>query len=1032
MDWLIHIKGNNIVRQVALTKGTYTLGRGKENDLVFETPKVSRSHAVLLKKGETYQIIDKDSMNHVFVNNKRIQSAELTSGDIVRLSIDVTLLYLSSRNLHDNINALLIHLWDLMYKEDFLCLKEVTDRLISLDRLEHILQIVLQEIIKLVGAERGFIALTDSKGNIQKNTCVIHNIPLRRDGDWNAIFSQSTVQQAIHTRENVFILRSEQDESQDFSRSIIALNLQSVMCAPLLFGDKLVGVLYLDSGYQRTDFSDRARLFFTILSDHAAIAIENAKLYSRVQRSITQLSLNEFRLEALLQLYQMTQASTGDIQEFTLEKALELSKSDIGYIGFLDENETMLSIECWSKNIIRTDMGEEPVLFPLEQAGMWGEAVTQRKPVINNRCFSLQSFHEGYPTEKVKITRHLNIPVFEDQRIAAMLGVGNKKKDYDDSDVRQLTLLMQAMWRLIQRKRSEEALRESEEKHRIFLESVPDPVAVYDLEHKMTYVNPAFTRVFSWTLDAPIMQLSNFVPHDKLSEAMRIAKKIQQGETVSGLETCRLTNEGEILDVSISGTGFFDNRGKLRGYVLTFQDISARKKHEEEIRFLAYHDVLTSLPNRKAFYELLDDKLAQEYRAKQQDERRKPVLIKKWALLFLDVDRFKNINDTLGHDVGDELLKVVATRLRTCLRREDHIFRLGGDEFTVIVNELANPLEAANVACKIQQEIAQPHRIKEHLLYVTASIGISIYPDDGEKVEVLVKNADLAMYAAKAEGSSCHFFTEEMNQRALERMQLESGLRQAIEQHQFVLYYQPLVNSSNDIVGIEALIRWNHPEKGIISPTQFIPLAEETRTIVLIGKWVLRTACRQLKKWHDIGYDKLYISVNVATRQFKEPDFVETVEHILVSTGLNPEYLKLEVTESSIMEKPKEAIAKMQALRAKGVHFSIDDFGTGYSSLNQMKHFPVDTLKIDKSFVTEAVNNRDDQEIIKAILSMAHNLHIDTVAEGVETEEQREFLTREGCCMMQGYYFGRPVCVEEFEELLKLYYAPKPQKNSSS
>ncbi|PIE32710.1 hypothetical protein CSA56_14575 [candidate division KSB3 bacterium] len=1020
MHWLMYIKDGTIARQYSLTKPLYSLGRGTECDFVFDTQRVSRLHAVLQRDGDDYCIVDKGSTNHVFVNDEQVDTRTLTSGDTIALSSEVMLLYVSEKDFHENFNDVLNHMWESMNKENFLRLKEVTNRLISLDNLEHILQIVLQEVVKLVKAERGFIALTDRAGKLQKDRAIIHNIPLQRDGDWTALFSHSTVRQAIHSKEHVFILRSARDAAYDFSHSIIALNLQSIMCAPLLFGEKLVGILYVDSGYQRVDFSERDRLFFTILSDHAAIAIENAKLYSRVQQSIEQLGLNENRLEALLQLNHMTQSPIADIQTFTLKKALELSKSPIGYIGFFNRDETVLSSNCWAQPVMKESISEASKPFPVNSSRMLKKVVKLRKAIINNGNIHVDALKEGYP-DAVTISRHMNIPMFEGRRVVAVLGVSNKEFPYEASDVRQLTLLMQAMWRIIQRKHAVEALKESEEKHRIFLESVPDPVIVYNLKGHITYLNPAFTRVFGWTRTTLMQHTAEFIPADKVAEAQLNIDKIILGETISGFETSRITEKGEAIEVSISGTGFFDGRGKLQGYVLTLQDISDRKKNEEEIRFLAYHDVLTKLPNRKAFYEHLDNKLLQEY-YKEKNDRRTSAKNEKWALLFLDLDRFKIVNDTLGHDVGDELLKSVTSRLRSCLRQKDRIFRLGGDEFTIILHDLTETLEAATVSRKIQKELSRPHRIHCHELYVTVSIGISVYPTDGTKVEILVKNADMAMYAAKEVGGGYHFFTEDMNQRAQERLHLENGLQQAIRDEQFLLYYQPLVDSRNGIVGMEALIRWNHPQKGIISPDHFIPLAEETRTIVLIGKWVLNTACRQLKSWHDAGYDTLYMSVNVSTRQFMEADFVASVNEAVESSGLRPEFLKLEITESSIMEKPDEAIKKMNSLRAKGVHFSIDDFGTGYSSLSQMKRFPIDTLKIDRSFVMDSMNNHDDQEIIKAILSMAHNLHIETVAEGVETEEQKEFLTREGCLMMQGYYFGKPVTVDEFEKALQEHH----------
>ena len=1022
MKWLIHIKDDKIVGLLSLSKSKYTLGRGADCDLVLKTAKISRLHALLVEDADDYLVIDNNSTNHVFVNDSKVRKHRLQSGDRLGLADEALLLYLNEQDLKTQIAHLMNSMWEALSKEDFVLLKDVTDRMISLDEPETILRGVLKEVVKLVGAERGFIALVDAGGEIQKASSIIHNVTVRQDGDREALFSQSTVQQAIQRREPVFILRSEDDEAQDFSHSIVALNLLSVMCAPLLFGEKLIGVLYVDSGFQHFNFSDRDRFFFTILSDHAAIAIENAKLYGRVQDSLQQLSQNEARLSALLQLNMMTGAAERELAAFALEKSLELSKSEIGYVGFFDERNMSLRVMCRSKNPAQADSGDASDKFLLKDAGMWGKTIKKRQALIRNKASGkLNPLQEGYPDETIHIQRHMTLPVFEDKRIVAVLAVGNKEAEYVELDVRQLTVLAQAMWRLIQRKRAEKSLRESEEKHRIVLNAVPDPVAVYDLSGQISYLNPAFSRVFGWTLDEYFSTLTDFVPEGKLSEARLLREKITQGTSVSGLETSRLTKDGALLDVSVSGAGFFDNREELQGYVLTFQDISARKKNEEEIKFLAYHDVLTALPNRKAFYERLEENLKRE-RYQRSGERRTTGPLKKWALLFLDLDRFKYVNDTLGHDVGDELLKAVASRLRSCLRKNDQIFRLGGDEFTVLVNELPSSLDVVKVVDKILQEMVHPHHILEHELYVTVSIGISLYPDDGDKVEVLVKNADMAMYAAKDEGEAYHFFTEEMNRRGQERMQLENGLRQAILRNQFVLYYQPLVENEKGIVGMEALIRWQHPEWGMVSPDQFIPLAEETKAIILIGEWVLQTACQQLKTWHDAGYENLYMSVNVSTRQFREPNFVDLVERVVDSSGIDPDRLKLEITESSIMDSPEDAIQKMNALRAKGVHFSIDDFGTGYSSLSQLKHFPIDTLKIDRSFVMDAIKNHDDQEIIKAILSMAGNLRLETVAEGVETEEQKDFLSREGCQMMQGYYFSRPLGVRDFEEELKKHY----------
>ena len=555
------------------------------------------------------------------------------------------------------------------------------------------------------------------------------------------------------------------------------------------------------------------------------------------------------------------------------------------------------------------------------------------------------------------------------------------------------------------RKQAEEALRQSEERHRIVLESSPEPIVVYDMNGLVTYLNPAFTHVFGWTLEESLGRRMEFVPEECRAQTRDLLERAKKREVFNGVETRRLTKAGHTLDVSVSGAAFFDKEGRYLGSLATIQDITVRRRSEEEVRYLAYHDGLTGLPNRKSFYEHLEGKLAGGRRSRESS----------WALLFLDLDKFKHVNDTLGHDAGDELLKIMAERLRGCLRKTDNLFRLGGDEFTIILNDLSEGIDVARVAGKIRREVTKPCVLKGVELSVDVSVGISVYPEDGDGVEIMVKNADMAMYAAKESGEGYHFFTGEMNARAMERMQLESSLRRAVHADQFRLLYQPIVDAGGRILGAEALLRWEHPEMGLVRPAQFIPVAEEIGAIVPIGKWVLDHASRQARAWHDKGFPWLYLSVNVSSRQFREPDFVEMVEQVLDESGLAPDSLKLELTESGVMENPEEAISKMKMLRAKGVLFAIDDFGTGYSSLNYLKRFPLDALKIDRSFVADALTNRDDREIIRTIIAMARSLGMETVAEGIETKSQHGLLSRLGCGFMQGYYFGRPMPGEELE-----------------
>ena len=571
---------------------------------------------------------------------------------------------------------------------------------------------------------------------------------------------------------------------------------------------------------------------------------------------------------------------------------------------------------------------------------------------------------------------------------------------------------------ITRRIKDQEALVKSEERHRTVLEAAPDPVIVRDMDGQVIYLNPAFTRVFGWTSEECQGRTIDFVPDESRPETDEFMDQIKKGISFSGVETRRFTKSGQLVDVSISGAVFFDIHGRPEGFVNTLQDITERRKKDEELKYVAYHDMLTGLPNRKSFYMCLDDLL--HHSSRRNSDRT-------WALMFLDLDKFKQVNDALGHDTGDQLLQGVAGRLKGCLRETDHLFRLGGDEFTIILTNLGRDIDVARVARKILKSITRPFFISSQEIFTSTSIGISVFPNDGWDVEGLVKNADIAMYASKENGGDGYrFFTEEMNRKVLHRMKMESSLRKALDRNEMVLYYQPLVNEANRIMGMEALLRWHHPEMGMILPNDFIRITEETGIIVPLGNWVLRAACLQTKRWLDMGFSGLFVAVNVSARQIQEADFVPMVLDIVARSGLPPAALQLEVTESSVIRNPEMCIAKMKALREKGISFSIDDFGTGYSSLSYLKRFPIDTLKIDRSFITDAMNNKGDREIIKTIIDMARNLNIDAVAEGVETQEQMDFLAGHGCSSMQGFLFAHPVPVEKFKALLEKQNGTRP------
>jgi diguanylate cyclase (GGDEF)-like protein/PAS domain S-box-containing protein len=468
---------------------------------------------------------------------------------------------------------------------------------------------------------------------------------------------------------------------------------------------------------------------------------------------------------------------------------------------------------------------------------------------------------------------------------------------------------------------------------------------------------------------------------------------------------------GEIYPQLLTINTVNDAEGLPSHYVGVMTDISQLKQSEARLEHLAHYDPLTDLPNRLLLRSRLEHALERAERDRQQV-----------AVLYIDLDRFKNVNDSLGHPVGDELLAALARRLRQRLREDDTLGRLGGDEFLVELENLERTQFAASVAQTLIQLLEQPFTLPSgHEVYVGASIGISLYPDDGDTVTELIKNADVAMYQAKEQGrNTARFYTPTLTVAANERLELEARLRRALANGEFVLHYQPQVDTrSGAVIGCEALVRWNSPEEGMISPARFIPLAEETGLIVPLGTWVLRTACIQAKAWLDAG-KPLRMAVNLSGRQLQQRDVVQRVAAILEETGLPAEYLKLELTESMIMGQGEQAAELLHALKSLGPRLSIDDFGTGYSSLAYLKRFPIDELKIDQSFVRDIPHDPNDMEIAAAIIALARNLNLKVMAEGVETAEQLDFLTRQGCHAYQGYLFSQPVPAEAFERLLRM------------
>ncbi len=570
-----------------------------------------------------------------------------------------------------------------------------------------------------------------------------------------------------------------------------------------------------------------------------------------------------------------------------------------------------------------------------------------------------------------------------------------------------------------QRKR-QESLRQAA----VVFEAASDSILILDAERRIRMVNTAFTRV------------TGYAPTDVIGRVTRLLYANRQpSELYEHIFTAVANNniwQGEVWSRKKDGTVYPEwvnvnavrnEAGQIVEYVVIASDITDRKRSEERLNYQANYDALTELPNRSLFIDRLRQAIS---RAKREDTQ--------LALLFVDLDRFKNINDSMGHSAGDKLLVQVAKALRACVRESDTIARFGGDEFAIILSPIYGPKNAGTVAQTLLKVLSRPVLVDGYECLVGGSIGISIFPGDGQTPEDLVKNADAAMYRAKDEGRNTYqFFTAEMQQLALARIGLERDLRYAIERHEFVLNFQPKVALSTDkAVGLEVLVRWHSGKRGVVSPADFISLAEENGQIVALGEWVLRAACRQYVEWHKAGCAPGSMAVNVSGRQLRSPHFIKMVNDILTETQMPTAALELELTESFLMENEDQVMRTLNDLRGLGLHLSVDDFGTGYSSLSYLKRFPISTLKIDKSFVQDIPGDDEDLAIVAAILRMASALKLEVVAEGVETAEQLRILREMGCDVVQGYFFSRPLSAKDCTAYLQEQTGQKQLQPASS
>jgi len=609
----------------------------------------------------------------------------------------------------------------------------------------------------------------------------------------------------------------------------------------------------------------------------------------------------------------------------------------------------------------------------------------------------------------------LIIALPDDQDVARQAVKGGAQ-DYLQKTHLNSYSLPRALRHVIERKAAEEALFFEQQRAEITLNSIGDAVLSTDITGHVTYLNPVAERMTGWlrqeALDRPLAEVFQIIDATTREPARNPMKQAMQLDRIVGLtpDCLLIRRDGVETAIEDSAAPIHDRGGQVIGAVMVFHDVSAARALSLQATHLAQHDFLTDLPNRM----LLNDRLTQAIALARRHGHR-------LAVLFLDLDRFKHVNDSLGHVIGDALLQSVAGRLVTCVRSSDTVSRQGGDEFVVLLSEIEHADDAATSAQKIIAALVAPHDVAHHQLHVTVTIGISLYPDDGPDAETLIKCADTAMYHAKESGRNNHrFFERDMNARAVERQWIEAGLHRALAGREFVLHYQPKIDlETGAMTGAEALIRWVHPERGLMFPKDFVPIAEHCGLIVPIGQWVLREACRQARAWIDEGRRPMAVAVNISAGEFRDPRFLEHVRTVLHDSRLEARYLEIELTESSLIQHGESTALALQALKDMGVQVAIDDFGTGYSSLSYLRQFPINVLKVDQSFVHEIGAEPVGNAIVCAVIGMGKSLGHRVIAEGVETGEQLAFLQAQGCGEGQGYYFSRPVVAEQFVRLLE-------------
>lgn len=837
--------------------------------------------------------------------------------------------------------------------------------------------------------------------------------------------------EVIDTRKTIYIPDTSKDNRPD-PRAVEGFHIKSLLVLPISFEQELFGLVFLFDYGIPMNLTESEIQTVEAYVNMAAVAIQNARNLTQKENSIAekQLLLDVTRDLAMCS----TLHESLDSCFFYLGKVLNNYNIGVHLLDPITERQIRpaklskdsdWTEEDWMKTHgkIRIDESNDAV---------FQEVIKSKKAILIPDVFADKRPNHDL-CRNFGINGMLMLPLVSMGEVLGVIPVVNLedgKLDYSiatmqlaqsivDATASTLSnlLYMEKQEIIIEERTSEITVKNKElqkaitelqqlsREKELILNSAGEGIFGLDLDRKITFCNPAGVSMLGYRTKGELIgQPASLIFNGKNRAGENVAPANMNNnwsQYDQDQNFYRHDNSSFPVEYVISSIKESD---EIVGEVVTFKDITQRKQMEAEIKYHAYFDSLTDLPNRI----LLKDRLSQGITHAQ-------IHNEKLAVLYLDLDRFKLINDSLGHSFGDHLLRHVAERLSLCVPKGATVSRQGGDEFTIYLPNIKCENEVLKVVHLVVDSFREPFQLLDNEIYIKTSIGISLFPDNGDTTETLIKNADTAMYKSKEiSGNSYHFFSEGMDTRTFESVKLENALYRALDHGELVIHYQPQIDYiSHQIVGVEALLRWNHPEKGLIAPDQFIPIAEETALIIPIGEWVLRESCRQLKEWHDQGYPLLSVAVNLSARQFEQNNLFAMVTNVLDEVGLSPEYLHLELTENLIIKNKDLTLKTMKELKGLGIKIAVDDFGTGYSSLGYLTSLPIDTLKIDKSFLQDVTNDDDNAAITNTIITLAQNLNLSVIAEGVETKQHVEFLSARDCYLMQGYYFSRPMKAED-------------------